>query len=145
MLGTKGPRSRPCRPINVTCWCATGKLLKKNYHLGYAHRQGRDGGKGRGKGEGAASCAIVNSRENATKAENADEVAAIKRCHTMHHATLCCASREIKQSWRQKCVVALLCVHACVCVCVCNCKQSTGRRDTHTNFYAMHIKTEAKS
>lgn len=140
MLGTKGPRSRPCRPINVTCWCATGKLLKKNYHLGYAHRQGA-----REKGQRRVPSSIQEKMPQKPKMPTKLRQL---RDATLCSATLCCASREIKQSWREKCVVALLCVHACVCmclpVCVCNCKQTTGT-ETHTNFYAMHIKTEAKS
>lgn len=147
MRGTNGPRSRPCRPINVTCWRATGKLLKKNYHLGYAHReergkgQGEGQGEGQGKGEGAASCAIVNSRENATKAQNADEVAAIKRCHTRRQCrvVLRLAGNQAKLAGK----MCRSCVHACVCVCVCVIVNKLQRDRRHTQI-SMHCTAKRK-
>lgn len=53
-------------------------------------------------------------------------------------AALCCASREIKQSWREKCVVrAYMHVYVCVCVIV-NKLQRDRRKGTHKFLCIAH-------
>lgn len=88
MLGTNGASFTALSPNKCHLLVRYRKTIKKELSPGLRTQTGKGRWKGKGardggKGEGAASCAIVNSRENATKAENADEVAAIKRCHTM--------------------------------------------------------------
>lgn len=142
MRGTNEPRSRPCRPINVTCWRATGKLLKKNYHLGYAHRGEREKGQGEGQGEGQGrergQRRVPSSIQEKMpqKPKMPTKLRQLRDATPGGSAALCCASREIKQSWREKCVVrAYMHVYVCVCVCVIVNKLQRDRRHTQISMH----------
>lgn len=113
------------------------KTIKKELSPGLRTQRGEGRGTGRGTGKGRGGQRRVPSsiqEKMPQKPKMPTKLRQLRDATPGGSAALCCASREIKQSWREKCVVRAY-MHVYVCVCVIVNKQQRDIRHTQISMH----------